>query len=86
MRYTPLELLEHKILKLFHERDGSMNEQTNERTYERKEENYIPLGINAVGIITVSPELFFWGGGNDLGFTAVKIISLIFSRVSRKVG
>ena len=33
-----------------------MNEQTNKqmkniRTDERKDENYIPLGINAVGII-----------------------------------
>ena len=27
-------------------------EQTNERTHERKDENYIPLGINAGGIIT----------------------------------
>ena len=27
------------------------NAQTNERTYERKDENYIPLGINARGII-----------------------------------
>ena len=29
-----------------------MNERTNERTYERKDENYIPIGINAGGIIT----------------------------------
>ena len=27
------------------------NERTNKRTYERKDENYIPLGINAGGII-----------------------------------
>ena len=29
-----------------------------ERTYERKDENYIPLGINAGGIITSSHLLF----------------------------
>ena len=28
-----------------------MNGRTNEQTYERKNENYIPLGINAGGII-----------------------------------
>ena len=46
VRYTPLELLTRKTLKLFHERDGSTNEQTN----EWKDENYIALGINAGGI------------------------------------
>ena len=51
MRYTPLELLARKTLKLIYERDGSTNERTNIRTDERKDENYIPLGINAGGII-----------------------------------
>ena len=63
VRYTPLELLDRKTLKLFHERDGSrnkrtneqlnkrMNEQTNIQTDERKDENYIPVIINAGGII-----------------------------------
>ena len=35
-----------------------MKEQTNERTYEWKDENYIPLGINAGGIIIGSIDLF----------------------------
>ena len=34
-----------------------MNEQMNERTYKRKDENYIPLSINAGGIIIRSPHL-----------------------------
>ena len=33
---------------------GRNYEWTNERTYERKDENYIPLGINARGIINFS--------------------------------
>ena len=33
-----------------------MNEPTNIRTDERKRENYIPVGINAGGIKTGSPE------------------------------
>ena len=35
-----------KLCRKFHVRDGV----TNERTYEWKGENYIPLGINAGGI------------------------------------
>ena len=42
LRYTPPE----KLLRKFHELDGS----TNERTYEWKDENYILIGINAGGI------------------------------------
>ena len=53
VRYTPLELLELKTLKYFHEQDRSTNERTNERTYKRKDENYIPLGINAGGIKSI---------------------------------
>ena len=49
-------------------RDGRKYERTNERTnkrtnirtYERKDENYIPLGINAGGIK-------IWGGGGGGG-------------------
>ena len=48
-------------------RDGrSTNQQINERTYERKNENYIPLGINARGIISFvetgkNAEYSIWG-------------------------
>ena len=35
------------------ESDERTNERTNERTYKRKDENYIALGINARGILTV---------------------------------
>ena len=45
--------LSEKRCRKFHERDG----RTNERTYERKGENYIPLGINAGGIIIRSDSL-----------------------------
>ena len=32
--------------------------RTNKRTYERKSENYIPVGINAGGIITIKDSNF----------------------------
>ena len=39
--------------------NGISNEQTNKRTYERKDENYIPLGIKAGGInINVSTRFY----------------------------
>ena len=40
-----------KLGRKFHERDGITNERTNIRMDERKGENYIPVGINAGGII-----------------------------------
>ena len=38
VRCMPLELLDHKTLKLFHEWDGSRNKQTNKQTNKRKHE------------------------------------------------
>ena len=49
-----------------------MNEQTNIRTDEWKDENYIPLGINAGGITTeqggdiVFPIISQWGFSVDM--------------------
>ena len=55
-----------------------MNEQTNIRMDKRKDENYIPLGINAGGIIkkiTILP--FYW---HSHGYTGSIIrISNMFS-------
>ena len=62
VRYTPLEKFARKTLSLIprtwrsHKRT---NEHTNGRKDERKGENYIPLGINAGGII-IAPV---WVGG-----------------------
>ena len=50
MRYTPLEKLACNSVKNFVVNSTNvMDAQTNERTDERKGENYIPLGINAGG-------------------------------------
>ena len=38
------------------------NELTNERTYERKSENYIPVGINAGGIMIYHWDKFLHTG------------------------
>ena len=45
MRYIPLE-------KLRSNSTNGMESLTSRRTDDRKEENYIPLGINAGGIIS----------------------------------
>ena len=47
VRYTPLRNFNAKLCGKFHERDGQTY------MYERKDENYIPLSINA-GSIKIS--------------------------------
>ena len=59
VRYTPLELLACKteVIPRMWRKYERTNKRTNERIYERtdeqKSENYIPLGINAGGIINM---------------------------------